>query len=736
MKISRPRYKKSVPPTQRYLSELPDTGKSWRWARINDRFYYDEARIPNRRPTHYRSQLPPREELERIAEKLAGISREGAVRLERQRKLQARDEVVKAYDAFMDGRIREVVNFFMYRSAVRTFNIQKSYELAEAWGWLEFLSQSDNVEKKLYTQWGCKSQRELFEVAAIHLAARNLEGFKASTEAYIRKRLVDYRKVEGGENRYNFVVSGKYNNDHARKFGAMELAHPVTGEVMEFDVHEAMVYSLWMNFNKANKYTKKDVYDQYTERMAALGIAEHELVSIRTIGNYLNKFDNKVLMARQRHGKKEYDRYRPYVPRHAVKYSNSLWAIDGSSGKLAYHTVDTTGGRTRVVRKNMYFVRVIDVHSRVVLGWSYGANEDSALVRAAVQMAVKNAGYIHPKVIISDNGSANTGMGMREWLGLIANRFTTITPGNSKANPAEISVKMLSNLGRKFDNWLGVGLNARDINNTHNPDYAPRNEELPDMYEVLEQFRALVQENNNQVMQDGRTRMQWYEEDKNQECQPFDDQVKRLVFGFNTIIDMSYRRNVITVTNSGKDYSFELPNYHDNIQTIVEHSENPTSPKCKIYWDESGEMADLYSLEEEYLFSIGKLQRAAVIEEEAADGDLSALGKHLRNASSVDEQVRSFEQGLKEADEAVGIQLSGADQELHARYDWSLGDTSLDGKYKDTHNQAAEAHRFGIGKAEEAKPKQKQAKPKKEPKKNTSKKMTEEELRKKAIDML
>jgi hypothetical protein len=50
----RRRYKSSVRPCHRHHNILPDTGKSWRWAKMKGEFYYDLNRIPNRKPTCYR----------------------------------------------------------------------------------------------------------------------------------------------------------------------------------------------------------------------------------------------------------------------------------------------------------------------------------------------------------------------------------------------------------------------------------------------------------------------------------------------------------------------------------------------------------------------------------------------------------------------------------------------------------------------------------------------------------
>ena len=59
----RSNYKLSVSPCHRSKDILPDTGKAWRYARINGQFYYDFDRIPDRKNTRYRSRLGNRDEL-------------------------------------------------------------------------------------------------------------------------------------------------------------------------------------------------------------------------------------------------------------------------------------------------------------------------------------------------------------------------------------------------------------------------------------------------------------------------------------------------------------------------------------------------------------------------------------------------------------------------------------------------------------------------------------------------
>ena len=52
--VCRDRYKNSVQKCYHHHNILPDTGKGWRWAKMDAGFYYDLSRIPNRAPQFYR----------------------------------------------------------------------------------------------------------------------------------------------------------------------------------------------------------------------------------------------------------------------------------------------------------------------------------------------------------------------------------------------------------------------------------------------------------------------------------------------------------------------------------------------------------------------------------------------------------------------------------------------------------------------------------------------------------
>ncbi|SDE40250.1 hypothetical protein SAMN05421544_10895, partial [Riemerella columbipharyngis] len=69
LKFIRNKYKSSVPSCYQNRETLPATGKAWRWAKINNAFYYDLAFIPNRKPAYYRSLFGDAEALRELWEK-------------------------------------------------------------------------------------------------------------------------------------------------------------------------------------------------------------------------------------------------------------------------------------------------------------------------------------------------------------------------------------------------------------------------------------------------------------------------------------------------------------------------------------------------------------------------------------------------------------------------------------------------------------------------------------------
>ena len=124
---ARSKYKSSVSPCHRTKDILPATGKSWRYARIDGRFYYDYDYIPDRKDTRYRSRLGDKETLMLEADEL----RSTEARIAEQCSRRSIEEYVKERISNTD-----LLRFRYYEvNGTCKYNKDKAGELAEAIAW-------------------------------------------------------------------------------------------------------------------------------------------------------------------------------------------------------------------------------------------------------------------------------------------------------------------------------------------------------------------------------------------------------------------------------------------------------------------------------------------------------------------------------------------------------------------------------------------------------------------------
>ncbi len=611
-------YKDSLPPSQRTRSILPDSGKSWRWARMNDTFYYAYANIPDRKPCFYKSKLPTEAELVALA---LEAEKPDYSQLSSQFTTMAQEKITKSD-----------IHYYMFTSEP-CFSQQKAEQLALALGFCRLTTEllTENRFKKWF-----KKKEDLYETFTKIIAPLELEGLKISKPAALRNKLMDFPTNVAEQ--LDFLVSGKYGNDYARLVGTFGIVHPETGELMKFDAHEAVMYESWMNPFAANKRNKIDLYNnEYKPALEQYGLYP---VSYQAFCMHLNRFDNKILMSKERDGDKHFnDHYKPYVPAHLLTYANTMWAGDGSGTKLAYSYLhrDRKANKEVLKQATLYLVRITDVASRMIIGYAFGTSESPQLVKQALKMAIKTAGNIEALEFISDNGSAFTSADIKSALNLIFKKVRNIKPGNSQENPAEMHVKMLTNMCRDNNNWLYSGFNANAVGNTTNPDYFPKLDELPSMEETQRQVLAAIEKYNNTPWgAEQLTPVQRFE-NKNPTCKPLESRVLRHAFGNRTEVDLSHMRGFVNVNQTQGDYSaqfkFEIPDYESSIHLISQRLGFSSNAKVKVCWDENA--ADIYTPDGIYILTANRAELAAKSMFEASDISNKALGKHLQRKENM-----------------------------------------------------------------------------------------------------
>ena len=71
------------------------------------------------------------------------------------------------------------------------------------------------------TPWAYRTKEEFYKACALILHKKRLEGFTVTTGESLRKKLHYFPADESEQ--YDFLVSGRYGNDNARKIGKCKL---------------------------------------------------------------------------------------------------------------------------------------------------------------------------------------------------------------------------------------------------------------------------------------------------------------------------------------------------------------------------------------------------------------------------------------------------------------------------------------------------------------------------------
>ena len=633
-------YRQSVSPCFRSKDILPDTGKAWRYARINGQFYYDFDRIPDRKDTRYRSRLGERDELLHAADELATAE----VRIAEQYAIRNLEDYVKAHI-----RNTDFLRFRYYEiNGVCKYNKDKAKELAEAMAWARSIKEL--VANGGYKDFGYRTKEDFYKACAQILHKKKLEGFAVTTGGSLRKKLVYFPEDEMEQ--YDFFVSGRYGNDNARKIGKCKLVDEETGEIKRFDIHEALILKLWMNFGSPAKESKIDLWNRYELDIAYLG---EKALSYSTFCHYTNMYNTRLKTYRERHGWKAFaSTFLSYIPTENLRYGNSLWCADGS-GTLAYSYLDRTG-KLRSMR--LYIIMVTDVATGKIVGWAPAAigqhKETPEMVREAVLMGLRGCGKREIMEFVSDNHGAFTGTESVEFLTQVCRKVRTIEPGNSQANYAETQFRLFKKTIRSEFNWLGSSWDSKDIENTANEDYLNA-ESFPSYAEVIEQVSRKIEEWNNRIMQCGETRSELYAESIHPEAQEIDPRIWRHVAGNHTEQEITRQRGNIVISKGGQKYMFEIPDVASVGDVIRDYLGYAATVRCQMYWDE--EECDLYTMDDRFMFTCFAARKAVKSHAEETEQNVRNLGHHVWRKAAQVEAVEQYEKDAYEVAQWVDEQL-------------------------------------------------------------------------------
>ena len=636
----RAKYKKTVPPCHQSKDILPDTGKAWRYARINGQWYYDYDRIPDRRDTQYRSRLGNKEELLAAVDQLANENRSVVER-----------ELAEMVEQYVLSRMDNAdLNYYRYYevNGVCKFNTDKAKQLAEALTWLKTIREI--VSEKRYKTWEIKTQSDFYALCASILHKKQLYGFSITTAESLRKKLHYFPSCP--DEQYMYLISSRLGNNNARKLGKYKLVDTETGEIKRFDIHEALILKLWMNFGGPQKETKLALWGKYEQDIDYLG---ETALSYSTFCHYTNMYDTRLKTYAERHGWNAFkSTFLTYIPSEKLRYGNSLWCADGS-GTLAYSYVDRQGV-LRAMR--LYVIMVSDVATGKIVGWHPAPcgqhNESPEMVRQAVLMGLRGCDRREIMEFVSDNHGAFTGGTSKDLLNSVCRKVRTIEVKNSQSNYAETQFRLFKKTIRSEFNWLGSSWDSTDIENTANEDYLKK-ENFPSYDEVIEQIGRKIDEWNNNRTRIGESRAELYAESIHPEAKELDERIWRKVAGFRTKQEITRQRGNIVIEKAGQKYMFEIPQVDTVSEVIRDYLGYAATVDALMYWD--AECCDIYTMDDRYMFSCHASRKASLSHAEATDETLGNLGHHLQRKERMTETVSQFNGEVSEVADWIESEL-------------------------------------------------------------------------------
>lgn len=631
----------SLPPSHRHFDILPDSGKAWRWARMNGTFYYALNRIPNRAPRFFRDCLPSEEEILNLIDNMEVRTKSEVIE-------HIKKELVRRVSDFLDN---SDVQYFRFVSDP-AFSETKAAQLAEAKAWCRMIS--SYLKNGQYKRLGINRKEHMYQLCTEVIASRELEGLRIKKTKSLRKKLHYFPAFDENAQR-KYIVSGKYGNSNARKVGLFRLIDTVTGEILPFDIHETLMYNLYMNPGGPQKEELKKLHADYVEWLAEWTV--ESAMSYRTFCQYCSRFDNEIAMAKARHGVDYYKKhYLTYVPAEPLKYAHSLFAGDGSA-TVAYKYYDSKG---RCLRMNLYVILISDVASRYIAGWAPAReglhNETPRMVEAAVKMAVEAGGRQTMFEFVSDNHGAFTGSKSDEILTGIFNKVRTIQVGNSQANPAETQFRLFKKTLKGFDNFLRTSWYA-GIESQANPDFIPDNESLPTYEEAIIQLQGIINQYNNKPLRDGSTPAQRFE-NKHPECKAMDARQLRTIFGHKTAVDISYMRGFVQLWKAERMYKFEIPDWPASASVLTKATGYRPDVKVTVLWDVSA--ADIYSPDGRYLMTCLPAALTSQAKAESSHSTSLAHSHHERRKYVQEASADSFENDAVNAFELIHAGVADA----------------------------------------------------------------------------
>jgi len=570
-------------------------------------------------------------------------------------------------------------HFFLKRTASQT----KAEDLKQAAGWLRLLNQYRTPKETRTINFNTKADLRKAVVEQLYSDFKrnkaHLYGFKITNATVLQRKELEWfnafetesekhkseSKIErdrlANEAALSTLVHENFGNNHRRVLGKLNVNEGdrillPSGRIDFSEWNARTLVYLFMNPGRANKYDFENIYRRYEYECKK---AERKPeVEISAVKEFLCSNEVALFTKRERHGWAELDKMLPHVYGKGYQYSLSKGGYDGFQ-------VDFN---TKIPGKQFMLtvVAVFDYMSEAITGFDVGMVEDGLMVRNMYRNHLNLMGGRSFIEIESDRFSGNLTDDTRTIFEKTCQYISQPTPNdpegkapNPKSRFVERLILELNRLTQNFPGWKGTNITSIDKNRKPNPDYRSGNF-IEGYTESVKQIIDLVNIYNNDVYNRQSSRMQTCLDNLNPNAPLIPRENISMLLNQSTMVTV--RNAKISFEVNRRLYEYAFPEFDQHVHSMIK------GYRVKVYFDEMDmSTIDVFGENDQYIGTLGKLNRMARAKAEQTREDLQLLGEMTSNRKKAVERIGDVSRKVLEFEASqLGIDISNLSiQEAH-----------------------------------------------------------------------
>lgn len=447
-------YKSTVQKCYQHHNILPDTGKGWRWAKMDAGFYYDLSRIPNRSPQNYRE--------------LFGDA----------------TELVTKYNYYIKGNQSSEFET-MFKDHLNT--VYQNY--------LEFYGDANEVQRPALAK-ACAVIDFILDHKDSYPGTKN----KLYKDIEPVLKNLDLQYIPHHHLRLKEKIDELFETESLSIPDIIKLPRTGNSNSMVFADPQLVSWTLQLR-SMPNNYSNDYIIRKITDMCEMTG---KRTPSRRWFGQNIFELPGTKFLTSKRFGSSRKSHvHKSYIPTEGALYAGDCWEMDATRVNIIGHTVEIIDEETGKKKKGEKFLMVVairDVHSGDILGYSFDHSENRRVYTDAIAMAVKNTGYL-PYEIITDRFPGYNTPEIKELFARLKNlgcRIEITYNANSKAGIERFFRTLQQITMPDSDHYYGEGIMSRGLSAFRSPEYITKIKKESkkagfDMYAAVEESTFIIE---------------------------------------------------------------------------------------------------------------------------------------------------------------------------------------------------------------------------------------------------